>query len=594
MDLQNFIESIGYLGLAAVVFSESGLLIGAFFPGDSLLFTAGFLASQHIFDIRILVPLCFLAAVFGDSVGYTFGRKLGPKIFTREDSLLFHRDHLERSRRFYERHGGKTIILARFMPIVRTFAPILAGVGRMQYRQFLFYNVVGALLWAAGISYMGYLLGDTIPGVDRYLIPIILLIILTSVAPTAFHVLRNPAQRRSFIAAIKKFLRIAPKKISPDPHYRNTSLEGTNITPLGSYQAEAGKELVRRFGSKEWFARAVPLSLKTTFRLGGPADYFVTPKTLEDIQTICTACRELNIPLFILGGGSNILFSDQGWRGVVLQLANNDITIGVKSKEQPLLADVGNTPDKDAARWSHSNENRPTPPQKPNAPSTLPLVEVRAGAGTSLQQLVLKTHQAKLVGLESFFGIPARVGGALRNNVHGGSDNFGRYVKEVTVFNRRTGITEIWPHDRFAFSYDRSILQHQKDWLVWEVTLQLPKADDLLWQEFNEYFNAWQRYKNTTQTAAGTAGCTFKNIPPQDAAAHHVPISAGANIDRFIGLSTTLRTAQISSFHGNFLQSTGTVQATAEDVLSLINFIREEIVKKTGIHLEPEIEFVGF
>src|SRR3989338_1632458 len=336
MDLAAFIESIGYLGIAAVVFSESGLFLGAFFPGDSLLFTAGFLASQHVFDIRILIPLTFLAAAFGDSFGYAFGRHVGPRIFKREDSLLFHQDHLERSKRFYERHGGKTIILARFMPIVRTFAPILAGVGKMRYGQFLFFNVIGALIWAVGISYMGFILGDTVPGVDKYLIPIILIIILTSVAPTMVSILRKPSQRRATIDAVKKILKISPKKISLNPHYRNISLEGfTNVTPLSSYTGEAGKELERRFGSKEWLARAVPLRLKTTFRLGGPADFFLTPRTAEDMQSAIKACHELNIPLFVLGGGSNVLFSDAGWRGVVLQPNNTSIEI-IKSEDSAI------------------------------------------------------------------------------------------------------------------------------------------------------------------------------------------------------------------------------------------------------------------
>ncbi|MFA4872601.1 MAG: VTT domain-containing protein [Patescibacteria group bacterium] len=639
MDLVAFIESIGYLGIAAVVFSESGLFLGAFFPGDSLLFTAGFLASQHVFDIRILIPLMFLAAVLGDSFGYAFGRRLGPKIFSREDSLLFHRDHLERSKRFYERHGGKTIILARFMPIVRTFAPILAGVGRMRYGQFLFFNVIGALIWAVGISYLGFVLGDTVPGVDKYLIPIILLIILTSVAPTMVSILRNPSHRRAMIDAVKKILKVSPKKIPLNQHYRNTSLEGfANVIPLGSSAAETGQEFERRFGSKEWYVRALPLRLKTTFRLGGPADFFLTPRTAEDTQSVVKTCHELKIPLFVLGGGSNVLFSDAGWRGVVLQPSNNTITFSNREIdaadviENPTSQSEGSAigqtlrsslehgprvagsserggaqsraggadaclpmPSPNDARWEMSSHDRPSPPQKPATPDGLPVVEVKAGAGTSLQQLIATAHQERLVGLESFFGIPARVGGALRNNVHGGPDNFDRYVKEVTLLHIHTGEITTWPHDRFAFSYDHNILQQTREWLVWDVTLMLSRADEPLWQKIDVYYKAWQSYKNTTQTAAGTAGCVFKNIPSQDAAEHHIPVSAGANIDRLFGLGTALRTAHISTFHGNFLQSPGNKeQGTSEDMLSLINFIREETAKKTGIALETEIEFVGF
>ena len=148
IDLITLLKTAGYAGLFGIVFAESGLLLGFFLPGDSLLFTAGFLASQDFFNIWILIIGCFLAAVIGDSVGYTFGKKVGPKIFTREDSLIFRKHNLEHARIFYEKHGGKAVILARFLPIVRTFAPILAGVGVMRYASFLFYNVIGGIMWA--------------------------------------------------------------------------------------------------------------------------------------------------------------------------------------------------------------------------------------------------------------------------------------------------------------------------------------------------------------------------------------------------------------------------------------------------------------
>src|SRR3989338_1165858 len=135
-DLASLVKTAGYLGLFGIIFAESGLFIGFFLPGDSLLFTAGFLASQGYLNIWLLVPLCFAAAVLGDNFGYAFGRRVGPKIFRKEESLLFHKHHLERARTFYERHGKKTIILARFVPFARTFAPILAGIGEMHYRTF--------------------------------------------------------------------------------------------------------------------------------------------------------------------------------------------------------------------------------------------------------------------------------------------------------------------------------------------------------------------------------------------------------------------------------------------------------------------------
>jgi len=190
-DLATFILAAGYIGLFAVVFAESGLFLGFFLPGDSLIFTAGFLASQGYFSIIILVAIFFAGAVLGDSFGYAFGKKTGPKLFTRENSLLFKKSHLEKARIFYETHGGKTIILARFMPIIRTFAPILAGVGMMKYSVFLSYNIIGGALWAIGVSSAGYLLGSLIPNVDKYIIPIVILIIIASILPPIIHVLRN-------------------------------------------------------------------------------------------------------------------------------------------------------------------------------------------------------------------------------------------------------------------------------------------------------------------------------------------------------------------------------------------------------------------
>jgi len=190
-DLATFILAAGYIGLFTVVFAESGLFLGFFLPGDSLIFTAGFLASQGYFSIIILVAIFFAGAVLGDSFGYAFGKKTGPKLFTRENSLLFKKSHLEKARIFYETHGGKTIILARFMPIIRTFAPILAGVGMMKYSVFLSYNIIGGALWAIGVSSAGYLLGSLIPNVDKYIIPIVILIIIASILPPIIHVLRN-------------------------------------------------------------------------------------------------------------------------------------------------------------------------------------------------------------------------------------------------------------------------------------------------------------------------------------------------------------------------------------------------------------------
>src|SRR3989338_3704054 len=205
-DLVPLIKTAGYFGIFFIVFAESGLFIGFFLPGDSLLFTAGFLASQKILNIAILLPLTFVAAVIGDSFGYTFGRRVGYKLFRREDSIFFHKDHLEKARAFYEKHGGKTIIIARFIPVVRTFAPILAGVGKMQYSTFLFFNVIGAIIWAIGVTMLGYFLGNAIPGIDKYLLPIIVFIILVSILPGIIHVLKNKEDRAKIARLLKDLL----------------------------------------------------------------------------------------------------------------------------------------------------------------------------------------------------------------------------------------------------------------------------------------------------------------------------------------------------------------------------------------------------
>jgi membrane-associated protein len=184
-DLPALVQWAGYVGLTAIVFIETGLLVGFFLPGDSLLVTAGLLASDPAFglDVSLLGGILTVAAIVGDTVGYHIGKISGPRIFSREDSLLFHRKHLVAAERFYERHGGKTIILARFMPIIRTFAPVVAGVGQMAYGRFLAYNVVGGIAWVWSMLFTGYFLGRWVPGIAQHLEKIILLVIFLSILP---------------------------------------------------------------------------------------------------------------------------------------------------------------------------------------------------------------------------------------------------------------------------------------------------------------------------------------------------------------------------------------------------------------------------
>lgn len=184
-DLPALVQWAGYVGLTIIIFAETGLLVGFFLPGDSLLVTAGLLAADPAFGLNLwlLGLILTVAAIVGDTVGYNVGKATGPRIFTREDSLFFHKNHLLKAQAFYERHGGKTIVIARFMPIVRTFAPVVAGVGRMRYASFLAYNVFGGVLWIWSMLLTGYVLAKTVPGVAKHVEKVILVVVFLSVLP---------------------------------------------------------------------------------------------------------------------------------------------------------------------------------------------------------------------------------------------------------------------------------------------------------------------------------------------------------------------------------------------------------------------------
>ncbi|HWG33124.1 MAG TPA: VTT domain-containing protein [Gemmatimonadaceae bacterium] len=182
-DVSGLVQAAGYTGMSVIIFAETGLLIGFFLPGDSLLVSAGLLGSQGYIDVWLLGLILSVAAVAGDTVGYAIGKATGHHLFTREDSLLFNRKHLIKAHEFYERHGGKTILIARFMPIIRTFAPVVAGMGEMQYSRFLAYNVVGGVAWVWSMLLLGYSLGRTFPGVAKHIELIILIIVFLSILP---------------------------------------------------------------------------------------------------------------------------------------------------------------------------------------------------------------------------------------------------------------------------------------------------------------------------------------------------------------------------------------------------------------------------
>lgn len=195
--LDELIRWGGYIVLFVIVFSETGLFIGFFLPGDSLLVTAGLFAAKGDLNISFLQILLSLAAITGDSLGYYIGAKSGKRIFHKEKSLLFAKDHLLRTKEFYEKHGGKTIILARFMPIIRTFAPVVAGVGEMEYVRFLFYNVFGGIGWVMSMTLTGYLLGATIPNIDEHIHIVVATVIFLSILPGIIEFIRARRRERS-------------------------------------------------------------------------------------------------------------------------------------------------------------------------------------------------------------------------------------------------------------------------------------------------------------------------------------------------------------------------------------------------------------
>jgi membrane-associated protein len=194
VDLEQLLLTVGLVGLAAIIFAESGLFFGFFLPGDTLLITAGVLASARpdVFPIELVIFVCFIAAVVGDAVGYTFGQRVGRRLYERPDSRFFKKSHLLAAEAFYEKHGGKTIVVARFLPFVRTFAPIVAGAANMRYVRFAVFNFTGALLWAVGLPLVGYALGEAMgEQLERWLLVVLVVVFLLSILPTAIHLLRH-------------------------------------------------------------------------------------------------------------------------------------------------------------------------------------------------------------------------------------------------------------------------------------------------------------------------------------------------------------------------------------------------------------------
>lgn len=204
LDPETIIATGGLALIAFIVFAECGLLFGFFLPGDTLLFAAGFFASQGQIGIASLIVVIVISAIAGNATGYEIGKRAGPKLFTKEDGIVFRKEYIVQAEEFYQKHGGKTILLARFVPLVRTFAPVVAGVAKMDIKLFTFYNVVGSILWGAGVTLLGYYFGSKIPNIDTYILPIILTAMALSFGPSIYHILKDPKARAAIKNKFKK------------------------------------------------------------------------------------------------------------------------------------------------------------------------------------------------------------------------------------------------------------------------------------------------------------------------------------------------------------------------------------------------------
>lgn len=209
IEITELIRAVGILGVAAIIFAESGLLLGFFLPGDTLLFSAGFLATKDLFgvSVHILVFILIVAAILGEAVGYGFGHKVGHRIFKRKDSMLFNPDNLVRAEKFYEKYGPITIMLARFVPVVRTFVPVVAGAAKMNLRIFTLYNIIGAMLWISLVTYVGYFAGGFLESrginIDSLILPVIALVTLATMASPLYHMLRDPESRKQLAQKLR-------------------------------------------------------------------------------------------------------------------------------------------------------------------------------------------------------------------------------------------------------------------------------------------------------------------------------------------------------------------------------------------------------
>lgn len=210
-DVAHIVQSGGLLLIAIIIFLESGMMVGFFLPGDTLLFSAGILAAAGHLPIVATIAVIALSAIAGDNTGYHIGRKLGPRLFRKEDGIIFRKDLILKAEKFYEKYGTKTMLIAHFIPVVRSFVPVAAGAGKMDYKQFVVFDAIGDTVWAASITLLGYFVGSRIPGVQKYVEPILLIIILATLLPTIYHALKDPKIRARLNARFNRIISVLKK-----------------------------------------------------------------------------------------------------------------------------------------------------------------------------------------------------------------------------------------------------------------------------------------------------------------------------------------------------------------------------------------------
>jgi membrane-associated protein len=203
-DVTHIIQTGGLLLIALIIFAESGMMVGFFFPGDTLLLSAGILAASGKLSLATTMVVIAAAAILGDNIGYQIGKSLGPRLFRKKDGLVFRKEYIDRAEAFYENYGSKTMLLAHFIPIVRTFAPVTAGAGKMNRKLFILFDAIGDIAWTVALTLFGYYVGSKIPGIDKYIEPLLIFIVLIFLAPTLYHIFKDPKIRAALKAKFSR------------------------------------------------------------------------------------------------------------------------------------------------------------------------------------------------------------------------------------------------------------------------------------------------------------------------------------------------------------------------------------------------------